>query len=202
MKNRDCNSSRTFEESCGCPPPKGKQENKELKELKEVVKDYQKVHLKNLESFLGTFNGDIKKCVYGPIGEYKKHPHQKRLSQKVLDGAIEKIKKINNSLATTKNFHALYDLVKNINQKGFGLLATYDFAIRYGFNKGLIPEKEVYLHAGTLDGAKAVLPDIKHKAGDIIRLESFPEPLQSLNGLHLENLLCIYKKELKIIMSK
>lgn len=202
MAKDNCYGSPHFDVSVGCPPLRGNETDATLQTLEAVVKDYKKMHYDNLETYLRDLEGDVRTCVYGPFKHYKKHPHQRRLSNKlVMDVAVERLKKIENNLSSSKDFGELYNRVKKIDVPGYGLLAAYDFAIRYGFSRGLIPEY-VYLHAGTLAGAKSVLPGRKLHPGDVLPAETFPQPLRKLNGLHLENLLCIYKKELKSIMSK
>lgn len=202
MAKENCYGSPHFDVSVGCPPVRGKEADATLQTLDAVVQDYKNMHYDNLENYLRDLKGDIRECVYGPFNNYKKHPHQRRLSnEKVMDVAVERLNKIKEDLSSSKNFSELYNHVKSIDLKRYGLLAVYDFASRYGFNRGLIPE-DVYLHAGTLDGAKAVLPERNLHPGDILPAQTFPQPLRNLNGLHLENLLCIYKKELKNIMSK
>lgn len=202
MAKENCYGSPHFEVSVGCPPLRGKEADATLQTLDAVVKDYKKMHYENLENYLRNLKDDVRTCVYGPFKNYTKHPHQRRLSnERVMNVAVDKLKEIEKKISSSKSFSELYNHVKNIDVEGYGLLAIYDFAIRYGFNRDLIPE-EVYLHAGTLDGAKAVLPGIKLHPGDILPVETFPQYLRKLNGLHLENLLCIYKKELKRIMSK
>lgn len=104
-----------------------------------------------------------------------------------------------------KTFASLYDAVKKIGNRisGIGPLATYDFSIRYGYGKGLQPEEEVYIHAGTLTGAQYVLGKKREiKVWDRIPVSEFPEVMRRLNGLHLENFLCTYKKKLKEITEK
>lgn len=196
---QNCYDGPHFPESCGCPPVKKHKDDIAIKNLDDVVKDYQKKHFDNLESFLRDLKGNIQDCVYGPFSKYKKHPHQWRIPNRILNETVRDLQKKASDLNATTNFPELYNLVKETKKGGYGLLAIYDFAIRYGFSKGIEPE-DVYLHAGTLEGAKAVLPEKKKiRPGNTIAVKEFPTPLQNLNGLHLENLLCIYKKELKRI---
>lgn len=196
---QNCYDNPYFEESCGCTSEKDRKDDITIKSLDDIVKDYKKLHYDNLEVYLEGLNGKIHNCVFGPIKNYKKHPHQRRISRETLDNAVCSLEKKKEELAAAKTFPELYAIVEGIEISGYGLLARYDFAIRYGFNKDIAPE-EVYLHSGTLEGAKAVLPEKKRlRPGDVIKVKELPKPLQKLNGLHLENLLCIYKKELKRI---
>lgn len=201
IKAQNCYDSPHFPESCGCPPDAERRDDVTLKSLDDVVKDYRKKHYDNLEAYLQGLNGNICRCVSGPLRNHKKHPHQRRIPNEILNEGVCRLEKKKAELAAARTFPELYAIVEGIGVPGYGLLATYDFAIRYGFSNGVVPE-DVYLHAGTLEGAKTVLPEKKKiRPGDVVAVKELPKPLQELNGLHLENLLCIYKKELKRIMN-
>lgn len=189
-----------------------KKEVAEAQTLEDIVRIYEKYDLRNLEAFLiGLKNGKTVELICGkipnpnpnPLPEYNRHPHQNRLSNKTIKDASEEFKVIADN--KYPDFTALYEAVKEIGDRvsGIGALAVYDFSIRYGYSKGLQPEEEVYMHAGTLIGAESVLgKERKIKVWDKIPVSEFPKEMRKLNGLHLENLLCIYKKKLKEITSK
>lgn len=120
--------------------------------------------------------------------------HQRRVGCKVLGKAAEvaleqfDLLSINN----LNTFNNIYQFVNSVSTKveGFGLLATYDVALRISKYQGCdIPE--VYCHAGVTVGARALGFDVKD--GQTISVDKFPAPLNQLSGDHLENLLCIYK---------
>ncbi len=148
----------------------------------------------------------------------KVHSHQHRVGRKVLEQARNialNIYKENNYSETDLNtFDEIYNkFVSSIRckVKGFGELAHYDISLRIAkYQNAKYPNcgnlTEVYLHRGTLDGAKAVFnaghidKSIKKsdiREGEKISVSHFPSPLNNLSGDHLENLLCIYKEELK-----
>ena len=83
---------------------------------------------------------------------------------------------------------------------GFGKLVTYDFCLRFGYKRGICPQKFVYLHSGTKDGAKELkrlLPELDTKEyEEMMPVEKLPENLQKLGATHIENLLCIFKGRL------
>ena len=58
-----------------------------------------------------------------------------------------------NQLSETQTFDEVYEIVKRIKVTGFGELSSYDAAIRISTYLGFKPT-DVYLHAGTLIGAK------------------------------------------------
>lgn len=147
----------------------------------------------------------------------KVHSHQCNVGRVVLKQATEKALEIyqeKNLLEKDLNtFDKIYKFVNSVREEiyRFGELAHYDVSLRiakYQDTKypGCGYLKEVYLHAGTLEGAKAILDagdmDKNIQKSDIekeskINIDYFPYPLNKLSGDHLENLLCIYKQELK-----
>ena len=186
-----------------------KKEVSEAQTLEDIVRIYEKYDLRNLEAFLiGFKNAELIEMVCGkipnpnpnPLPKYKRHYHQKRLSNNAIEEASKKFVEIANKKYET--FEDLYEDVKEISNRisGIGPLTVYDFSIRYGYGKGLQPEEEVHIHAGTLIGAENLFgKERKIKVWDKIPVSEFPVELKRLNGLHLENLLCIYKKKLKEI---
>ncbi len=99
------------------------------------------------------------------------------------------------------DFDAIHDLVREFledarpDTDGLGALYFYDVAIRIAACRGdaYLPKK-VYLHAGTLEGAKRVLPGRSLKAGDVLDVSEFPEALQKLQPWAVEDFLCYYAK--------
>lgn len=180
--------------------------------LEDIVRIYEKYDLRNLEALLiGLKHANTVELICGkipnpnpnPLPLYNRHPHQNRLPNETIEEASKKFECIGEK--RYKDFEDLYESVKKIGKEisGIGPLAIYDFSIRYGYSKGLQPEEEVYIHAGTLTGAEIVLGKEREiNVWDKIPVLEFPKEMRKLNGLHLENLLCIYKKKLKEITSK
>lgn len=145
------------------------------------------------------------------------HRHQRRVGRKILERARKKALEIyrekNLSEKDLNTFDKIYAFVNLVRQEipRFGELAHYDVSLRiakYQGSKylGCGNLTEVYLHRGTFEGAKAIfnakemdksIQKSNIKEGKRISINSFPYPLNTLSGDHLENLLCIYKKELK-----
>jgi hypothetical protein len=75
---------------------------------------------------------------------------------------------------------------------------VYDTAVRIGAYLGLEPDR-VYLHAGTRRGARA----LGLGAGrEWLEIRELPVQFRRLNGRRLEDILCIYKRELDSIMRR
>jgi hypothetical protein len=75
---------------------------------------------------------------------------------------------------------------------GLGELTIYDISHRIGAYLGSMPT-EIYLHAGTRKGAKALGLDTNRKS---IPMTELPAPLQRLTAAQAEDVLCIYHKVL------
>jgi hypothetical protein len=126
----------------------------------------------------------------------KRHPHQplRAMSDEALAEAAARLQAIEVEIAAASDFAALHGLVEAAiaNISGIGELAVYDIAHRVGAYRGLHPE-EIYLHAGTREGAKALgLPANRES----LPITSLPAGLRSLSAEEAEDLLCIYRKTL------
>jgi len=102
--------------------------------------------------------------------------------------AVEELRK-------SRNFEELIKVVERKigGIKGIGALTVYDTAHRIGAYLGVEPER-VYLHAGTREGAKVLGLQWRERTID---LEELPKPLQQLRPYEVEDLLCLYRQELK-----
>jgi hypothetical protein len=99
------------------------------------------------------------------------------------------------------DFDEIHGLVKELLEDahpathGLGVLYFYDVAFRIGACRGdaFLPKK-VYLHAGTLEGAKRLLPNKALKAGDALDVSELPKALDHLKPWAVEDFLCYYAK--------
>ena len=167
--------------------------------LAQIVDHYIKNHRKNAEKELQWFKiqKTLKDAVENaglakrPSG--KRFDHQRRIPQKVLIEAknrlISNLKRIKEAKNFDELYNEIYSLISDIN--GIGLLYIYDTALRIGAYLGLEPNK-VYLHAGTLQGARNLGISTKNK---IIAVHYFPKELQRLKPREIEDCLCIYKEK-------
>lgn len=109
--------------------------------------------------------------------------------KRLIEGKLEELKHIN-------DFDELYKVVKTEADKfyGIGRLTTYDTATCIGFERGVYP-KDVYLHAGAAEGAKALgirgTKVSKTQFGAICKAFDVLEPAQ------IEDFLCIFKNQLQ-----
>ena len=136
-----------------------KDSNKPFTTLDDLVEQYKKDNMQGYHRWLGKFH-DIIDCICGEVGnsvppinrKYKKNSHQYRLSNTTIEKAFDILKSIRKD--DFNSFESLYDFVRNINVNGFGILASYDFALRYGYSRGIKPQNYVYIHQGTKKGAQ------------------------------------------------
>lgn len=169
--------------------------------LEEVIAAYSRLGKNDLETLLDNLAEAA--LTHGPTvfvtghpDRAKKNPHQYHMPWETVKQAVAQLVGFPRSF---KNFEDLYDSVKallgRINQ--FGNLAVYDFSVRYGHSLSpkIQPKDYVYLHQGTLEGAKALYAKgvLKFRpAQGRYPVTDFPEALQKLGAMHIENLLCIY----------
>lgn len=119
----------------------------------------------------------------------KRHPHQRRIPGTSLRKAKQQLLEHQEALRAAQNFAELYAvIVSKIGLiRGIGELAIYDIAHRIGAFLGFEPD-EVYLHAGTRAGAKAL-----GYSGRLIKKDELPPEFAPLTAAEIEDCLCIYK---------
>jgi hypothetical protein len=120
----------------------------------------------------------------------KKHSHQHRIPNAILDQfAIRILGKVN-EVAGCTDFHSLLSIIERCKIKGISELTIYDTAQRIGCYLKIHPER-IYLHRGTRKGAEILLGKIKNK---YITINQLPRPFHSnLSAAEIEDILCIYK---------
>lgn len=123
----------------------------------------------------------------------KRHSHQRRIPERVLREAWSAIQDL--PLSRCRTFRDLFDQVNQAIRtiRGIGPLAIYDVSTRIGSFLGLEP-KEVHLHAGTLDGARALGLACKQR---VLPESAFPPEWKKLKPAEIEDCLCIYKEDLE-----
>lgn len=141
-----------------------------------------------------------------------KHTHQEEFKDNdgktrgvnniVLSTMASKLLSRETELATAKSFEEVYELVESIKVTGFGELSNYDTAVRISTYLGFKPTS-IYLHAGTRIGAKhledkGLLPENSLLEAKL-PIDIFPEPIQELDAIQIENFLCSFKGNLKEI---
>jgi hypothetical protein len=122
----------------------------------------------------------------------KMNSHQWRVGEKKLEEGLKICQRYNRNPDSFNDFHDVYCWIESItkNTDRLGSLTAYDVARRLGAWLDMQP-KMVYLHRGTLKGARKL--GIK---GEMVSLNDFPPEIQKLGATHAENFLCICKDEI------
>lgn len=122
----------------------------------------------------------------------KRHPHQRRISQSVLEASKDALLCVVEPITRATAFAELHHIVERAFKpiKGAGELLTYDAAQRIGAAKGIDPER-VYLHAGTRVGARRL-----GLRGKSLEMSQLPAALQRLTPAQAEDFLCLFKDRL------
>lgn len=178
-------------------------------------------NLFNYKNYLPNYSSFIHHCVYGHketakghngpvdcriptssvydvvIYDTHKHWHQHRVAYKYLQTFEIHVSKLN--LSGFADFDAFFDYVaSNCGLKDGRCLLTYDFCIRYGYDKGLLPQQYVYLYRGAKSGAEALFghPILTDKLD--IRC-FYPYLGTKLESIDIENLLCDCKERISCL---
>ncbi|PZQ88720.1 MAG: hypothetical protein DI534_11240 [Leifsonia xyli] len=133
------------------------------------------------------------------MADGKRHPHQRRLPQRVLDACSAGLRAAERDIRAAPRFHHLITIVDSIFApiRGAGELAVYDAADRLRHRLGLESENLVYLHAGARIGARRLAGGrLANDDGWSILHSQLPSGLQVLSTHEAEDVLCIFKDEL------
>ena len=137
----------------------------------------------------------IEKAALAVNRKGKRYSHQRRLKKAALKHAYRALIDESGAIEQAEDFDELFRLicaaVKPI--PGIGELYVYDTAFRIGAKLNLFPTK-VYLHAGTRRGVRAL--GLDHSA-DTLKVFALPKELRGLEPHEMEDILCIFKDELK-----
>lgn len=125
----------------------------------------------------------------------RKHSHQWRIPKGVLEDTKNILLRNRNRIARCRTFDGLIALVKGKTGgvSNFGELCVYDAALRIGSYIGVYP-REVYLHAGTKKGCRAL--DLNWQ-GRTLATKQLPRTIQALRPWEIEDFLCIYKEQIR-----
>lgn len=163
--------------------------------FQEIIDDYYKCHQQNLNDELEDFSSltDIKtvleRVAHCKKKNGKRFSHQCRIMGSACQQSQDKLFQL--SFDHINDFQSLYDLLTEhlLPIYGIGRLYVYDATLRLGSYLNLMPEK-IYLHAGTLIGARNLNLDISK---GYLESHELPQPLQHINPIFVEAILCIYK---------
>jgi hypothetical protein len=122
----------------------------------------------------------------------KKHSHQWRLPNDVLEDYSQILLKEKDRIGKSKSFDDLFYLLSSLKIHGAGELLIYDTSVRIGYFRKLFPKK-IYIHEGTRIGLEKLL---KRKIYEkTIEKQQLPEPFCScdLTPGQLEDFFCLNK---------
>jgi len=124
----------------------------------------------------------------------KRYSHQRRLTKLALERARGALSKRARAMEEADDFSELFHLIDAALEPipGLGELYVYDTSLRIGAKLNLFPKK-VYLHAGTRTGARAL--GLRNSAA--LDVSQLPKEFRLLKPHELEDVLCIFKDELK-----
>ena len=168
--------------------------------LSKLVNDYRKLKkwkcdcdLKMFCSYSG--KKAIYRAAYAIRLDGKRFDHQRRIKYRHMKSAYGRILKHYDEIARCKSFDQLYNLLTDLlishnRIEGLGPLYLYDTACRIGMYLGYKP-RYVYLHAGALEGARALrLPINKDKR--LSRMDLRVE-FRRMPAYWIEDFLCVNK---------
>lgn len=141
-------------------------------------------------SNLKTIDIVIEKATFSIDSRNKRFHHQKRISLSILDSVYNKLNKRKIELSKCVDFDSVYKIVMESRVKGFGDLCVYDTSLRIASYLGIRPDK-IYLHAGTLKGAKKI--GIKTNGKKYLLISDLPNEFNNIECYNIEDILCIYK---------
>lgn len=137
----------------------------------------------------------IEKAALAVNSRAKRYSHQRRLTKVALKQAFRALLEESAAIEKSRDFDELFRIIRAAVKPipGIGELYVYDTSFRIGAKLNLFPTK-VYLHAGTRRGVRAL--GLDHSA-DTLKVSALPKELRGLEPHELEDILCIFKDELK-----
>ena len=166
-----------------------------LHSIAAIIRDYVRRHrpktTRELQHFrsLGSLDETITQAGLALRPDGKRWSHQRRIPKAALERATRQLRRtrLEGAASFADLMTRVTSAVRSI--RGIGELYAYDTAIRIGAHLGLLPT-EVYLHAGTRRGARAL--GLDHRS-ESISIDLLPVALQGLPPYEVEDILCIYK---------
>ncbi len=186
-----------------CNPTTAGREAGSFRDLvRSYIKTYRCPAAKEMHFFTiqRTLGDAIQKASLCEMPNGKRHDHQRRIPFVSLIEANRRLQRRSKDIWHCRSFADLHTLVeKEIDSiHMIGSLTVYDIAHRIGAKVGLEPE-EVYLHRGTAEGAKALLPV---RGRNTLPVSDLPKPFHCLKPYEAEDCLCIYKEKIKRIVQQ
>lgn len=189
-----------------------------LEKVNKYIQEFHKCGM--LQEFLGmedSFDLAVT-CQYkNDKGVLVRCPHQWRVRHRAINSILERLKGIQERIASARDFEELYKIIEENRVPNIGDLTIYDIAVRLGYLQipKVLPQEFVYIHAGAREGAKALYQRglIKTKPSAIMSLQDFEilMPLKNIDRRHhhipefatysmiIENFLCVKRKDLMVL---
>jgi hypothetical protein len=142
-----------------------------------------------------TLSDAVEKAGIAENSKGKRYSHQRRLKKTSIKKAQRALQEASDQIGRARSFDDLFDLIRAAVRSipGIGELYVYDTSLRIGARLNLFP-RQVYLHAGTRAGARAL--GLNHRA-HALSVSALPKELRVLEPHEIEDVLCIFKKELR-----
>lgn len=125
---------------------------------------------------------------------WKRLHHQRRIPSKMLQAWTAVLLRRAERIRGCQTFQELFAILEREAQRFWknGELTVYDTALRIGAHRQLEP-RQVFLHRGTREGAKALKIGSGRKS---IMPNELPREFRRLKPREIEDCLCIYKRHL------
>ena len=143
-----------------------------------------------------TLDDAIERAAMAVSPSGKRLHHQRRIPKAVLRAWADALLERRDNIEAAKTFGELHDIVSDVGGElhGIGRLTIYDTATRIGAFLRLEPDR-IYLHAGTLEGARA----FGFHQGKWLSPTDLPKPFRKLSPGEIEDCLCIYKRHIAAV---
>lgn len=130
--------------------------------------------------------------------EGKRYSHQYKIRADSISSARQSLAKNLDRIKGAPNFGVLLRTLNEIlgPTDGVAELYVYDCALRIGAFVGHLP-KQIFLHAGTRDGARALGLKWKER---FLYISDLPDELRVLEPYEIEDVLCIYKDKFALAL--
>jgi len=135
----------------------------------------------------------IEKATLARMPNGGRFKHQRRLSASTLATFHAEVARREEALRMASDFREIHRQVSLARVAGVGPLTVFDAALRIAAHLRKEPD-EVYLHAGTTEGAKRLGLSVRRES---IPMSEIPEGLRDLRPREVEDCLCIYKSRLQ-----
>ena len=178
--------------------------NKEMLTIESIIADYKANFSENIKmEFKEIQEMTLGECIIFASGIVKKHSHQYKIRNVSIYAAY---KKLYSSLKLIEEYRhrdfdelilLIADLIGDI--YGIGDLYIYDISLRIGANLGKYPKK-IYLHSGSLKGARIILGNEKVIVKGRKLEKSDFVGFESLEPYEIEDVLCIYKDRMYFLV--